>query len=57
MCSNLGWGSGGARFFFGSSQLGATLAGSNVLLLWKDERHGNGLMDLRPEVWFETAWY
>ncbi|MFH2010806.1 MAG: hypothetical protein ABI333_29665 [bacterium] len=46
-----------ARFFMGSSQLNAVLAGSNVLLLWKDERHGNGLMDPRPEVWFETAWY
>lgn len=45
------------RFFEGSSEIRAAGAGTNALLLWLDERHGNGVMDPRPEVWFDTAWY
>jgi hypothetical protein len=27
------------------------------VLLWVDERHGMGIMDPKPEMWMETAWY
>jgi hypothetical protein len=46
-----------AWFIAGTSQLNATLVGTNVYLLWRDERHGSGIIDPKPEVWFETAWY
>ena len=32
-------------------------AGTNVLLVWIDERHGLGIADPKPEMYFETAWY
>ena len=45
------------RFVAGTSDLMATNAGSNVVLIWVDERHGNGIADPKPELYFETAWY
>lgn len=48
---------GHARFIAGTSGLNAALAGTNVLMTWIDERHGSGLLDPKPEVYFETAWY
>ena len=46
-----------ARFIAGTSQLGLTPIGSNRLLTWIDERHGNGITDPAPEVWIDLAWY
>ncbi len=45
-----------ARFHSGMSQLNTVAAGTNVLILWLDERHGGGILDPKPEMWFETAW-
>ena len=45
-----------AVFILGTSQLRATSVGPNVALTWLDERHGNGILDPRPEVWFDTLW-
>lgn len=45
-----------ARFILGTSELRATSLGENVGLVWLDERHGNGITDPRPEVWFDTLW-
>ncbi|MBI4699547.1 MAG: hypothetical protein HY744_00025 [Deltaproteobacteria bacterium] len=46
-----------ARFIAGTSELGATALGTNVMLVWLDERHGGGIFDPRPEMWIETAWF
>jgi hypothetical protein len=46
-----------ARFVVGTSDLTLTTQGSNVLLVWVDERHGNGIADPKPELYFETAWF
>jgi hypothetical protein len=46
-----------ARIVAGTSLLWAAAAGSNVLLLWVDERHGLGIADPRPEIYFETVWF
>lgn len=46
-----------ARFIAGTSQLGLTPIGSNRLITWIDERHGNGITDPAPEVWIDLAWY
>jgi hypothetical protein len=46
-----------ARFVAGLSQLNAAPAGTNAILLWVDERHGMGIMDPKPEMYMETAWY
>ena len=46
-----------ARFVAGTSDLMATNAGSNVVLIWVDERHGSGIANPKPELYFETAWY
>jgi hypothetical protein len=46
-----------ARFFEGLSQLNSTAAGTNVVLVWIDDRHSNGIFDPRPEVYLDTAWY
>jgi len=46
-----------ARFIEGTAQLNQVTAGSNTLMVWIDERHGNGITDPKPEVWFETAWF
>jgi len=46
-----------ARFIEGTAQLNLVTAGSNALLLWIDERHGGGITDSKPEMWFETAWF
>jgi hypothetical protein len=40
----------------GTTMLWAAPAGTNALLTWVDERHGGGVLDPRPEVYFETAW-
>jgi hypothetical protein len=45
-----------AVFILGTSQLRATSIGDNVALTWLDERHGSGILDPRPEVWFDTLW-
>jgi hypothetical protein len=45
-----------ARFTAGLSSLTAANAGTNVLLLWIDERHRAGI-EPHPEMYFETAWY
>jgi len=46
-----------ARFIAGTSEVNAVTAGTNVILTWIDERHGQGILDPKPEVWVETAWY
>ena len=46
-----------ARFIAGSSELNGTAVGTNVLMVWEDERTGGGIMDPRPEVYLETAWF
>jgi hypothetical protein len=46
-----------ARVVAGTSLLQGTAAGTNALLVWIDERHGLGIIDPRPEVYFETAWF
>lgn len=46
-----------ARFISGTSELNATLAGTNALLVWLDERHGGGILAPKPEMWMETVWY
>jgi hypothetical protein len=46
-----------ARFVAGTSDLMETTAGSNVVLIWVDERHGSGIADPKPELYFETAWF
>jgi hypothetical protein len=45
-----------ARCVAGTTMLWAAPAGTNALLTWVDERHGGGVLDPRPEVYFETAW-
>jgi hypothetical protein len=45
-----------ARTIAGTSLPNGTAAGTNVLLVWLDERHGSGILDPRPEVYFETIW-
>ncbi len=46
-----------ARFFVGMAALTGANAGTNVLLLWIDERHSTGILDPKPELVFETAWF
>jgi hypothetical protein len=46
-----------ARFVAGTSELSLTPAGTNALVTWIDERHGLGIADPKPELYFETAWY
>jgi hypothetical protein len=46
-----------ARFVAGTADLRETAAGTNVVMVWVDERHGNGIADPKPELWFETAWF
>lgn len=48
---------GHARFIMGTSELRGAPAGSNVVLAWDDERHGNGILDPRPEIVLDTLWY
>ncbi|HUH03572.1 MAG TPA: hypothetical protein VML75_16360 [Kofleriaceae bacterium] len=45
-----------ARFISGTSELGGIGAGTNTMLVWIDERHGGGITDPRPELWFDTVW-
>jgi len=45
-----------ARFIANTSELNGAHAGTNVLLIWLDERHGGGVLDPKPELWFETMW-
>jgi len=47
---------GHAVFIEGTSQLNGAPLGSNVLMTWVDERHGNGLFDPKPEMVLDTAW-
>ena len=44
-------------FIAGTSSLAGLTAGSNAVLVWLDERHGNGIVDPKPEIYLETAWY
>ena len=46
-----------ARFFEGLSELNSSAAGTNVVLVWVDDRHSNGIFDPRPEIYLDTAWY
>ncbi len=46
-----------ARCIAGTTHLHGAPAGTNVLYVWIDERHGGGVLDPRPEVYFETAWF
>jgi hypothetical protein len=46
-----------ARFVADAGDVNALAAGTNVLLVWIDERHGMGIANPKPEVYFETAWY
>ena len=48
---------GHAKFVAGTSELSLSAAGTNALITWVDERHGLGIADPKPEVYFETAWY
>lgn len=45
-----------ARFISGTSELGGAAAGTNTMLVWIDERHGGGIANPRPELWFDTVW-
>ena len=45
-----------ARVVAGLGHASSALAGTNVLLVWIDQRHGMGIMDPRPELYFETIW-
>jgi hypothetical protein len=33
-----------------------TVTGTNFVHAWSDNRHGNGLLDIRPEVYLDTYW-
>jgi hypothetical protein len=44
------------RVVAGVGHLDGALAGTNVLIVWIDQRHGSGITDPRPEVYFETVW-
>lgn len=46
-----------ARFVAGTSLLQGVQAGTNVLFIWVDERHGSGIADPRPELFLETVWF
>jgi hypothetical protein len=46
-----------ARFFEGLSELHSAAAGTNAVLVWVDNRHSPSIMDPRPEIYLETAWY
>lgn len=45
------------RFIEGTSQLDGALAGTNLMMVWLDQRRGSGIADPRPEVYVETAWF
>ncbi len=47
---------GHARFIESTSQLNGVAAGSNAIIVWIDERHGSGILDPKPEIYFETVW-
>lgn len=47
---------GHARFIAGTAHFGGQGAGTNAVVVWIDERHGNGIVDPKPEVFFETIW-
>ena len=46
-----------ARFIEGTAELGGTVAGTNRVLVWIDERHGGTIVNPRPEVYLDTVWY
>ncbi len=46
-----------ARFIAGTAHIRGREHGGNILLVWTDERHGNGIFDPRPEIWFEMLWF
>jgi hypothetical protein len=46
-----------ARFVEDTAELNGVAAGTNVILVWLDERHGDGIAMPTPEVYFETAWF
>lgn len=45
-----------ARFIAGAAHLGGAAAGTNAVITWIDARHGNGILDPKPEVYLETIW-
>ena len=47
-----------ARFIVDSAELGGQSLGSNVMLVWIDERKGgSNILNPTPEIYFETLWY
>jgi len=46
-----------ARFIQEASDFHGVAAGSNAFVTWIDERTGQGILDPRPEVYFETVWH
>jgi hypothetical protein len=46
-----------SKFIPMTGEVNAANAGTNVLLLWVDERHGGTILNPRPEMYFETAWF
>lgn len=46
-----------ARFIAGTGHVRGQQHGGNIFLVWTDERHGNGILDPRPETYFETLWF
>lgn len=46
-----------ARIIEGAAHLRGIASGSNVLLVWIDQRDGGSILNPRPEIYFETAWH
>ncbi len=46
-----------ARVIEGAAHLRGVASGSNVLLVWIDQRDGGSILNARPEIDFETAWH
>jgi hypothetical protein len=47
---------GDARFIAGTAHFGGQGAGANAVVVWIAERHGDGIVDPKPEVFIETVW-
>ena len=46
-----------ARFVAGTSQINGIGIDRNAILVWVDNRHGFGLLEPRPEIYFDTVWF